>query len=68
MAALRLGVGDVFTICKSALDLCAKAASTNHEDLKDIRVLAGEMEMMREHLHSIDNHINQKGVKPERDV
>ena len=57
MAALRLGVGDVFTVCKSVLDLCAKATTTNHEEMKDVRILVAEMEMMREHLNTIQQNI-----------
>lgn len=58
MAALRLGVGDVFTVCKSVVDLCAKVTTTNHEEMKDVRLLVAEMEMMREHLSAVQQNLS----------
>lgn len=68
MAALRLGVGDVFTVCKSVVDLCAKATTTNHEEMKDVRMLVAEMELMREHLSVVARKMDSKGASEEKDL
>jgi hypothetical protein len=63
MAALRLGVGDVFTVCKSVVDLCAKATTSSHDDMRDLRMVVAEIQAMREHLDVIHARMEGKCSK-----
>lgn len=69
MAALRLGVGDVFTVCKSVVDLCAKATTTSHDEMRDMRIVVAEIQVMREHLDAIhakmEGQCDKHGVREE---
>jgi hypothetical protein len=56
--ALRIGVGDVFTLCKGVLDLCT--STTLHEDPKELHSLVSEMALMRSNLKALPSQIGDE--------
>jgi hypothetical protein len=54
--ALRLGIGDVFTICKGAVDLC-KAI---HDEPEEVQSVIAEMKLMRTHLKGLERQIGNE--------
>jgi hypothetical protein len=55
--ALRLGIGDAVTICKSVLDAC----KSGHLDSgKEVQTIVAEMEQMRGHLKSLEIRIGDE--------
>ncbi|CZR55249.1 uncharacterized protein PAC_05136 [Phialocephala subalpina] len=60
MAALRLGIGDVFTCCKAAIDICTTLPhQPNHIETSSIIT---EMQLMRSHLQTLESQIGDEGV------
>jgi hypothetical protein len=55
--ALRIGVGDAFTLCKGALDLCT--SSTLHED-RELHSLVSEMALMRSNLKTLSSQVGDE--------
>lgn len=57
--ALRMGVGDVFTLCKGAVDLCSRAI---HEEHEGTHTVVAEMKQVRAHLKSLEAQIGDENV------
>lgn len=55
--ALRMGVGDVFTLCKGAVDLCSRAI---HEEHEGTHTVVAEMKQVRAHLKSLEAQIGDE--------
>lgn len=55
--ALRLGVGDVFTVCKGAVDLCSRGI---HDEPEDVKSVIAEMKLIRAHLKELENQIGDE--------
>ncbi|KAH9221901.1 hypothetical protein DL95DRAFT_381680 [Leptodontidium sp. 2 PMI_412] len=55
--ALRMGVGDVFTLCKGAVDLCSRAI---HEEHEGTHTIVAEMKQVRAHLKSLETQIGDE--------
>jgi hypothetical protein len=55
--ALRLGVGDVFTVCKGAVDLCSRAI---HDEPEEVQSVVAEMKLIRAHLKALDSQIGDE--------
>jgi hypothetical protein len=55
--ALRLGVGDVFTVCKGAVDLCSRGI---HDEPEDVRSIIAEMKLIRAHLKELESQIGDE--------
>jgi len=55
--ALRLGVGDVFTVCRGAVDLCSRGI---HDEPEDVRSIIAEMKMIRSHLKELESQIGDE--------
>ncbi|KAG4442596.1 hypothetical protein IFR05_001926 [Cadophora sp. M221] len=55
--ALRMGVGDVFTLCKGAVDLCSRAI---HEEHEGTHTIVAEMKQVRAHLKSLESKIGDE--------
>jgi hypothetical protein len=55
--ALRIGVGDAFTLCKGALDFCT--SSTLHED-RELHSLVSEMALMRSNLKTLSCQVGDE--------
>ncbi|KAL2068304.1 hypothetical protein VTL71DRAFT_16402 [Oculimacula yallundae] len=55
--ALRLGVGDIFTLCKSAVDVCSRAI---HEEHEGTSTLVAEMKQIRTHLKTLETQIGDE--------
>ncbi|KAH7321855.1 hypothetical protein BKA65DRAFT_482290 [Rhexocercosporidium sp. MPI-PUGE-AT-0058] len=55
--ALRMGIGDVFTLCKGAVDLCSRAI---HEDHEGMHTIITEMKQIRTHLKSLETQIGDE--------
>jgi len=51
-----MGIGDVLTICKAAVDI-AKAI---HEEPEELQSVVAEMKTMREHLKSLENQMGDE--------
>jgi hypothetical protein len=56
--ALRISVGDAFTLCKGVLDLCT--SSTLYEDHKELHSLVSEMALMRSNLKALSSQIGDE--------
>ena len=54
--ALRLGVGDAFTICKGAVDLCRAI----HDEPAEVHSVIAEMKLMRTHLNALERKIGDE--------
>ena len=54
--ALRMGIGDVLTICKGAIDI-AKAI---HEEPEELRSVVAEMKTMRAHLKGLESQMGDE--------
>jgi hypothetical protein len=54
--ALRLGVGDVFTVCKGAVDFCRAI----HDEPEEVQSVIAEMKLIREHLKSLESQIGDE--------
>jgi hypothetical protein len=54
--ALRLGVGDVFTVCKGAMDLCRAI----HDEPEEVQSVIAEMKLIRSHLKNLENQIGDE--------
>lgn len=54
--ALRLGVGDAFTVCKGAVDFCR----TFHDEPEEVRSIVAEMQLIRGHLKSLESQIGEE--------
>ncbi|KAK0099701.1 hypothetical protein ONS95_013406 [Cadophora gregata] len=57
--ALRMGVGDAFTLCKSAVDLCSRAI---HEEHEGAHTIVTEMKQVRAHLKCLEEQIGDEKV------
>ncbi|XMA12655.1 hypothetical protein WAI453_005446 [Rhynchosporium graminicola] len=57
--ALRMGIGDVFTLCKSAGDVCSRAI---HEEHEGTNTLITEMKQIRSHLKSLEVQIGDESA------
>lgn len=55
--ALRLGVGDVLTVCKGAVDFCSR---TVHDEPEGVQSVVAEMKLIREHLKELDSRIGDE--------
>jgi len=55
--ALRLGIGDVFTICKGAVDLCTAVPRVHDEEM---RSTVAEMKLMKAHLKALENQVGDE--------
>jgi hypothetical protein len=55
--ALRLGVGDVFTVCKGAVDLCSRGI---HDEPEDVKSVIAEMKLIRAHLKELESQIGDE--------
>lgn len=54
--ALRLGIGDVFTLCKGTVDIC-KAI---HDEPKEVQSTVASMKLMRAHLMELESKIGDE--------
>jgi hypothetical protein len=54
--ALRLGVGDVFTVCKGAVDLCRAI----HDEPEEVQTAVAEMKLIRTHLKCLESQIGDE--------
>jgi predicted peroxiredoxin len=54
--ALRLGVGDVFTVCKGAVDFCRAI----HDEPEEVQSVIAEMKLIRAHLKSLESQIGDE--------
>jgi hypothetical protein len=59
--ALRLGVGDVFTVCKGAVDLCSRAIHDGHEP-EEVQSVIAEMKLIRTHLKDLEGQIGDENA------
>lgn len=54
--ALRLGIGDVFTLCKGTVDIC----KTIHDEPKEVQSAIAGMKLMRAHLRDLESQVGDE--------
>ncbi len=58
MAALRLGIGDVLTVCKGAIDLGRTFHDEPHPE--DVRSIVADMKMVKAHLKDLESKVGDE--------
>jgi len=51
-----MGVGDVFTVCKGAVDFCR----TFHDEHEEVQSVIAEMTLIRAHLKDLESRIGDE--------
>jgi hypothetical protein len=57
--ALRLGIGDAFTICKGAVDFCSAVPRVHDEEVQSA---VAEMIQMKAHLKALESRIGDEAL------
>lgn len=57
--ALKLGIGDVFTICKGAMDLYSTVPRI-HEEFQEVQSLVAEIKLMKSHLKTLEAQVGDE--------
>jgi hypothetical protein len=59
--ALKLGIGDAFTLCKGAVDFCNTVPRVRDES-KEVQSVVAEMKLMKAHLKALETQIGDEQV------
>ena len=57
--ALKLGIGDAYTLCKGALDFCSTVPKVRDES-KEVQSVVAEMKLIKAHLRSLEAQVGDE--------